>query len=381
MKMKKANLNFNDIDWKNHPTLGEEGVEGRLTIGQYVLLVTAGEGLQSTAGDYGRPNWYYDYKSFEVAVIYLQDEQFTSKFFYGDFYCSVAAVTLGQKDKYRINDLIARIEDSLKTIRIDFNKVDNLIKMTDDFKKVEETIPVENLAAINEIFDASVRSNHEQLDKHKVFVEAGWVDGKNLYMDKEHRDEQHSLIIGDTKYIVTIYTTKDCVMVNYLRYDDYTDETPSLKWLSTAPEEAYDKGQRYNRGHKNGKYTCDYIVGSNRQCSAKGLLKKVTQKNEDSQNSYDTYINQRQAFNKAKEMLLEQYPNAVVDKGYSRQTAEKTFQKIQIVFKSGSSLELDVCGGLLRLVKVEDLRKLSYDSWEGWADHLSVQIKADHLPL
>ena len=381
MKMKKANLNFNDIDWKNHPTLGEEGVEGRLTIGQYVLLVTAGEGLQSTAGDYGRPNWYYDYKSFEVAVIYLQDEQFTSKFFYGDFYCSVAAVTLGQKDKYRINDLIARIEDSLKTIRIDFNKVDNLIKMTDDFKKVEETIPVENLAAINEIFDASERSNQEQLDKHKVFVEAGWVDGKNLYMDKEHRDEQHSLIIGDTKYIVTIYTTKDCVMVNYLRYDDYTDETPSLKWLSTAPEEAYDKGQRYNRGHKNGKYTCDYIVGSNRQCSAKGLLKKVTQKNEDSQNSYDTYINQRQAFNKAKEMLLEQYPNAVVDKGYSRQTAEKTFQKIQIVFKSGSSLELDVCGGLLRLVKVEDLRKLSYDSWEGWADHLSVQIKADHLPL
>ena len=379
MKMKKANLNFNDIDWKNHPTLGEEGVEGRLTIGQYVLLVTAGEGLQSTAGDYGRPNWYYDYKSFEVAVIYLQDEQFTSKFFYGDFYCSVAEVTLGQKDKYRINDLITRIEDSLKTIRVDFNKVDNLIKMTDDFKKVEETIPIENLKAINEIFDARARSNHEQLDKHKVFVEAGWVDGKNIYMDKEHRDEQHSLIIGDTKYIVTIYTTKDCVRVNYLRYDDYTDETPSLKWLSTAPEDAYTSGSY--RSRKSGKYTCDYIVGSNRQCSAKGLLKKVTQKNEDSQNSYDTYINQRQAFNSAKDMLLEQYPTAVVDKGYSRQTAEKTFQKIQIVFKSGSSLELDVCGGLLKLVKVEDLRKLSYDSWEGWADHLSVQIKADHLPL
>ena len=48
--MKKANFHFQDINWKNHSALGEKGVQGTLTIGQYELSVVAGEGMYSTAG-------------------------------------------------------------------------------------------------------------------------------------------------------------------------------------------------------------------------------------------------------------------------------------------------------------------------------------------
>jgi hypothetical protein len=379
--MTKSNLTFQDIDWKNHSALGEQGVQGTLTIGQYELSVVAGQGLYSTAGkeSFYKPCRAGYYISFEVAV--FQDvtegegQEFTNKFFYGDFDDRGSGV-LGWQSKWQINDLIKRIEDSLKTVKIDFNNPYEKEEVTDEFKEkwldIEPLDTNNNLKTIKEIAESGKKINQEQTIKHQKFVDAGWVEGNNLKLEKEDRETDHSFIIGDTKYIITVHSEDVYVKVKYLKYvNSYNVETPYLKWGWTSPSDAYGNGYRSS---KNGKYTSYAIVGSERQYSAKGLLKKVAEVNESSQWNFDAYIKQRQAFNKAKEILQDKYPKATVKKGYARY--DHTFRKIDLVFKSGSTIHFDVCDygdTLLRLDKVIDKQRLTYDNWEGWADRFDNQ--------
>lgn len=379
--MKKANLTFQDIDWKNHSALGEQGVQGTLTIGQYELSVVAGKGLYSTAGkeSFYKPCRDGYYISFEVAV--FQDvaegesQEFTNKFFYGDF--ETNDDVLGWQSRHQINDLIKRIEDSLKTVKLDFNNPYEAGEVTDEFKeKWVEIEPLDtnnNLKTIKEIAESGAKINEEQESKLKVFTDAGWVKGDNLKIEKEDRETEHSFIVGDTKYIVTVYSIDLYVKIKYLKYvNGWNIETPFLKWCWTQPSDAYSSG--YYRSSKNGKYTSYAIVGSERQYSAKGLLKKVAEVNEQSQWNFDAYINERQAYNKAKELLLSKYPKATVKKGYSRY--DHSYRKIDLIFKSGSTLEFsvrDYGDKLLSLDKVIDQHKLSYDNWEGWADRFNNQ--------
>ncbi len=375
--MKKANLTFQDIDWKNHSALGEQGVQGTLAIGQYELSVVAGKGLYSTAGkeSFYKPCRAGYYVSFEVAV--FQDvtegegQEFTNKFFYGDFDSNDDV--LGWQSQYQINELIKRIEDSLKSIEINYNDIYNKQEVTEEFREIEQTIPKEDLKTIREIAESGAKINQEQESKLKVFTDAGWVEGDNLKIDFVDRETKHSYIEGDTKYTITVNNTDKYVKVKYLKYQNgWQVETPFLKWCWTTPTDAYSSG--YYRSSKNGKYTSYAIVGSERQYSAKGLLKKVGEVNKESQWNFDAYINERQAYNKAKELLLSKYPKATVNKGYSRY--DHSYRKIDLVFKSGSTLEFsvrDYGDKLLSLEKVIDKNKLSYDNWEGWADRFNNQ--------
>lgn len=374
--MTKSNLKFQDIDWKNHSALGEQGVQGTLTIGQYELSVVAGEGLYSTAGEesFYKPCRAGYYISFEVAV--FQDvtegegQEFTNKFFYGDFETNDSV--LGWQSRRQINNLIQRIEDSLKTVKIDFNNSYEQEEVTDEFKKIEPTIPTDSLKAIKEIAKSGTQSNQEQNIKHQAFVDAGWTEGDNLKLEKDWIETEHSFIIGDTKYVITVHSEDIYVKVKYLKYvDSYGVETPYLKWGWTSPDDAYNNGWRSS---KNGKYTSYSIVGSERQYSAKGLLKKVAEVNQQSQWNFDAYITQRQAFNKAKELLQDKYPKATVKKGCARY--DHSFRKIDLVFNSGSTIHFNVCDygdTLLKLDKVIDKQKLTYDNWKGWADRFNNQ--------
>jgi hypothetical protein len=379
--MKKANFHFQDINWKNHSALGEKGVQGTLTIGQYELSVVAGEGMYSTAGkeSYYKPNMAEYYISFEVAVFKDTDDgksqEFTDKFYYGDFDDNGSGV-LGWKSKSQIDDLIKRIEDSLKTVKIDFNNPYDQKEVTDEFKEhwvdIEPLDTNNHLKTIKEIAESGEKINQEQKIKHQAFIDAGWVEGDNLKVDKEDRETEYSFIIGDSKYIITVHSIDLYVKVKYLKYvNSYNVETPYLKWEWTEPKDAYSNGWR---SYKNGKYCSYAIVGTERQYSAKGLLKKVAETNKESQWSFDSYVKQRQAFNKAKELLQEKYPKATVKKGYGRYN--HTFRKIDLIFKSGSSLEFNVYDfgdSLFSLEKVTDQQKLSYENWEGWADRFNNQ--------
>ncbi len=376
--MKKANFDFQDINWKNHSALGEQGVQGTLAIGQYELSVVAGQGLYSTSGkeSFYKPNSYNYYISYEVAVFKDTDDgksqEFTEQFYYGDFDTNDSV--LGWQSKYRINELIKRIEDSLKTNKIDFNSSYDQQEVTSEFKEIEPTIPTDSLKVIKEIAKSGTQSNQEQNIKHQAFVDAGWVEGDNLKLVKEDRETEHSYILGDTKYTITVHSIDLYVKIKYLSYENRASvETPFLKWRWTIPTDAYATGYSYTK-RKNGKYTCYSIVGSERQYSAQGLLKKINEVNKESQWSFDAYIREIQAFNKAKELLQDKYPKATVKKGYGRY--DHTFRKVDLVFKSGSTIQFNVCDygdTLLKLDKVTDKQKLTYDNWEGWADRFNNQ--------
>ena len=378
--MKKANFDFQDINWKNHSALGEQGVQGTLTIGQYELSVVAGQGLYSTAGkesfNYFKPNSYNYYISYEVAVFKDTDDgksqEFTDQFYYGDFDTNDSG--LGWQSKYRINELIKRIEDSLKTDKIDFNSSYDQQEITSEFKEIEPTIPTDSLKAIKEIAKSGTQSNQEQNIKHQAFVDAGWVEGDNLKLVKEDRETEHSYILGDTKYTITVHSIDLYVKIKCLSYENRANvETPFLKWRWITPTDAYATGYSSTK-RKNGKYTCYSVVGSERQYSAQGLLKKINEVNNDSRWSFNAYIREIQAFNKAKELLQDKYPKATVKKGYAKYN--HTFRKIDLVFKSGSTIQFNVCDygdTLLKLDKVTDKQRLTYDNWEGWADRFNNQ--------
>jgi hypothetical protein len=372
----KSNLSFQDITWKNHPALGEQGTQGHLTIGNYELSVVAGKGLYSTAGEesFYKPCRAGYYISFEVAV--FQDvtegegQEFTNKFFYGDFESNDNV--LGWQSKYQINDLIKRIENSLKAIKKDFNIPYQVKEVTDEFKAIEKDLPKEALSRIRECAESGLKSNEVEEVKYQEFLDAGWTKD-NCRIEKSERETEHSFIIGDTKYIITVHNFDFYVQVKFLDYaNDWNVATPYLKWKWTTPRDAYGSGYS---SRKNGKYTNYSIVGSERQYSAKGLLKKVAEVNESSQWNFDAYIQQRQSYNKAKDMLEQKYPDATVVKGYTRY--EHSWTKIDLVFKSGSKLKFDVYDyndKLVRLLEVEDKHKLSFDNWEGWADRFNNQF-------
>ncbi len=373
--MKKENLSFQDINWKNHSALGEQGVQGRLTIGQYELSVVGGKGLYCTeeTESYYKPNSFRHYVSFEVAV--FQDkveggQEFTNKFFYGDF--DNQDDVLGWKHKSQINQLIQRIEDSLKTVKIDFNDQYNELKeVTEEFKKIEQTIPKENLEVIQEIAESGLKSNEFEKAKFQEFLDSGWTK-RNCKIEKQDRETTHSFILEDTKYIISVYSFDFYVKVRYLSYENgWRIETPYLKEKWTSPQCSYSSGWRST---KNGKYTSYQIVGNERQYSAKGLLKKVNEVNQDNEWNYDAYVNQRQAYNKAKDMLKEKYPNADVVRGNTKY--DHSYHKIDLVFKSGSKLHFNVsCYGdkLIKLDSVVDEQKLKFDDWQGWADRFDTQ--------
>ena len=70
----------------------------------------------------------------------------------------------------------------------------------------------------------------------------------------------------------------------------------------------------------------------------------------------------------------DKYPKATVKKGYARY--DHSFRKIDLVFNSGSTIHFDVFDygdTLLKLDKVIDKQKLTYDNWKGWADRFDNQ--------
>ena len=373
----KSNLKFQDITWKDHSALGEQGTQGNLTIGNYELSVVAGKGLycqKNPDRDSYKPNNAYGYISFEVAVFKDTDDdsqEMTSQFFYGDFDDGGNGV-LGWKSEYQINELIQRIENSLKTIKKDFNNPYQVKEVADEFKAIENDLPKEALSRIRECAESGLESNEVEEAKYQEFLDAGWTQD-NCRIEKKERETEHSFIIGDTKYIITVYNFDFYVQVKFFDYvNDWNVATPYLKWKWTTPRDAYSNGWR---SRKNGKYTNYSIVGSERQYSAKGLLKKVKEVNKESQWNFDAYIKQRQSYNKANDMLEQKYPDATVVRGYSRYN--HSWSKIDLVFKSGSKLKFDVYDyddKLVRLLEVEDKHKLSFDNWEGWADRFNKQF-------
>jgi hypothetical protein len=378
----KSNLKFNHLTWKDHSALGEQGTQGNLTIGNYELSVVAGEGLYCTKNpdrDGYKPNNHYGYLSFEVAVFKDTDEdgqEMTSQFFYGDLDDGGNGV-LGWKSERQINDLIQRIENSLKTIKKDFNIPYQIKEVTDEFKAIEKDLPKEALSRIRECAESGLESNEEQEAKYQEFLDAGWTKD-NCRIEKTERETEHSFIIGDTKYIITVHNINFDVQVKFFDYvNNWNVATPFLQWKWTVPRDAYSNGYS---SRKNGKYTSYSIVQSERQYSAKGLLKKVAEVNETSQWNFDAYIKQRQSYNKAKDMLEQKYPDAKVVKGYTRY--DHSWTKIDLVFKSGSKLKFDVYDyndKLVRLLEVEDKHKLSFDNWEGWADRFNNQFLKDKV--
>ena len=368
--------NWDDIKFEKHPAT-DEGVRGTLKIAQYELSIVGGKNFYSTGYDGKSSSWLKPdqdrfYSSFEVAVIETNEDgskEFTIKFFIG-----AEDTVLGWQGRDDILELISRIEKSLEVKTLNYMSYTDKPEITKEF--LESIKDKKNLDRCENIYN----SNNGQIEHDKtlynLLIEGGF-ESKDINYIVSSETETFYIIDGNIKYTVYIDVPYSKLQIRYKTYvsNRYSDETPHLKTKLAHPR-LKDLNRSYSRGVRYGnKIECWSITDTSRGYTAKGLLKKIKELADESENNMLIYSKRLLCYNKYTSQLKQKYPSAIIEnisKYYDN------LDKIKLTFPSGSYMYFNINAWReddtqFEMLSYKDANEFKLDTWEEWADRFNKQ--------
>lgn len=362
--------NWDDIKFEKHPAT-DEGVRGTLKIAQYELSIVGGKNFYSTGYEgkdtWRKPNEERFYSSFEVAVFEITEDgkEFTRKFFIG-----ATDDVLGWQGRDDILELISRMENSLELKTLNYMSFTDKPEITKEF--LESVKDEKNLVRCDRIYNNNKGLIEHNKELHKLLVDGGFESKDIDYIISSETDKFY-IIEGNIKYAIYIDVPYSRLKIKYKTYESnrYSEDTPHLKTKWATPRlKEFSRNRVYGN-----KMECWSITDTSRGYTAKGLLKKIKELAEESENNMLIYSKRLLCYKKHTSQLKEKYPSAIIEnisKYYD------SLDKIKLTFPSGSYMYFNINAWReddtqFQMISYKDANEFKLDTWEEWANRFNKQ--------